>query len=156
MSSIRHRMMQMQTFILRNRNRKLVAEKAGLHMHTVGRFLNGNMAITIGNFFKIESAVEEIMSDPLFIDKKNSPRRDSCLVSDIFKSFMCERLIFLACFGSPSRRQFVTVVGDTSSISAIALLVRLCSFISAMSSGFFMPPPSSVDHNLPPMLQRLH
>ena len=73
MSKTQLRILQLQGFIIRNRNRRLVAEKAGLHWHTVSRFVNGNVGIA--NFLKIESAVEEILANPFFIDKKNSPRR---------------------------------------------------------------------------------
>ena len=73
MSKTQLRILQLQGFIIRNRNRRLVAEKAGLHWHTVSRFVNGNVGIA--NFLKIESAVEEIMSDPLFIDKKKGKSR---------------------------------------------------------------------------------
>ena len=50
----------MQSFIIRNKNRKKVAKLAGVHEHTVSRFVHKHGAIALSTFIKIEKSIIKI------------------------------------------------------------------------------------------------
>ena len=63
----------MQSFIIRNKNRKKVAKLAGVHEHTVSRFVHKHGAIALSTFIKIEKSIIKIKENPWFVDQKKQP-----------------------------------------------------------------------------------
>jgi len=77
----------MQSFIVRNRNRKKVAKLAGVHEHTVSRFVHKHGAIALSTFIKIEKAIIKIKENPWFVDQKKEPPKGLLLRKQHLEEF---------------------------------------------------------------------
>lgn len=60
---------EMQRFITKKRNRKAIARIAGIHTHTVSRFLNYEKGITFNKLLEIEKAVIYLKAKNPYWDK---------------------------------------------------------------------------------------
>ena len=68
MTELELQVKEMQRFITKKRNRKKVAEVAGIHMHTVSRFLNYEKGITFSKLLEIEKAVIYLKAKNVYWD----------------------------------------------------------------------------------------